>query len=86
MNKNLSLLLITGFTLAQAMPVFAQTTDEIRPIVFPTDISITVEDNFGLERSGGRLHEGIDMMGAKMTPLYAAVDGRVRHLNIPEET
>jgi hypothetical protein len=47
---------------------------------------LDVDDNFGDGRSGGRLHEGIDIMGSKMLPLYAAVDGRVRHLNIPEES
>lgn len=67
--------------------VFAQTTSpDLRSIVFPTDASLTVDDNFGNERSGGRLHEGIDIMGPKMTPLYSAIDGRVRRLNIPEET
>ncbi|MCC7522955.1 M23 family metallopeptidase [Candidatus Uhrbacteria bacterium] len=68
------------------MPLSANALDDIRPIVFPTDATLTVEDNYGLERSGGRIHEGIDIMGPKLTPLYAAVDGRVRHLNIPEET
>jgi hypothetical protein len=70
-----------------ANPMMAQTTSpDLRSIVFPTDASLTVDNNFGNERSGGRLHEGIDIMGPKMTPLYAAVDGRVRSLNIPEET
>lgn len=80
------LFFIAGLVLFQISPALAQTTDEIRPIVFPTDASLTVDDNYGVDRSGGRVHEGIDIMGPKLTPLYAAVDGRIRHLNIPEET
>jgi len=41
-------------------------------------------NNFGDPRSGGRLHEGVDIMGKQMTPLYSAVDGIVRTVVIPE--
>jgi hypothetical protein len=57
--------------------------EEIRVIAFSTDPSVVLADNFGEPRNG-HAHEGIDMMGDKMTPLYAAVDGTVRSLNIPE--
>jgi len=57
----------------------------IRDIVFPTEATVTFTDDFGEPRSG-HAHEGIDMMGPKMTPLYAAVDGRVQSVNIPEKS
>lgn len=63
----------------------ARAADDIRVIAFPTDLSIDFTDNFADQRSG-HLHEGIDIIGPKMTPLYAAVDGRVASVNIPEES
>lgn len=68
--------------LISAAPVSA--ADVVRPIAFPTDPSkVTFTDDFGQDR-GSRAHEGIDMLGPKMTPLYAAVDGRVSYLVDPE--
>ncbi len=57
----------------------------IRDIAFPTDPNAIgeLEDNFGAPR-GSRSHEGIDMIGPKMTPLYAAVDGIVSYMPLPE--
>lgn len=57
--------------------------DEIRVIAFPTEYDVDLSDNFADARSG-HLHEGIDMMGDKMTPLYAAVDGKVEIVVDPE--
>ncbi len=57
---------------------------QVRDIFFPTETSITFKDDFGDARSGGRSHEGNDMMGKKMTPLYSAIDGVVKDLEIPE--
>ncbi|MEN9557875.1 MAG: hypothetical protein RL141_244 [Candidatus Parcubacteria bacterium] len=59
---------------------------KIRTITFPTETTVTFTEDFGDGRSGGRLHEGNDLMGRKMMPLYAAVDGTVRSINSPEET
>ncbi|MEO5927049.1 MAG: M23 family metallopeptidase [Patescibacteria group bacterium] len=59
--------------------------DDVRDIFFPTDISIDFTDNYGDARSG-HLHEGVDILGPKMTPLYAAVDGKVARINDPEES
>ncbi len=54
---------------------------EIRDIVLPIDVQfadvVTWSDTFGAPRSGGRSHEGVDMMGPKMVPLIAAADGVV---------
>lgn len=55
---------------------------EVRDIVFPIepgwDYNFT--DSYGDPRSGGRVHEGIDIMVDQMTPLVAAVDGRVSYI------
>ena len=56
----------------------------VRPITFPASGTVSYVDSFGAPRSGGRTHEGQDLMGAKGTPLVAAVSGvvtRVRHDN-----
>lgn len=83
MKKQLSAILATIlFFAAVSMPVQAQTV--VREIAFPTDPSVvTFNDNYGDPRSG-HAHEGIDMMGPKMTPLYSAVDGEVRYIVDPE--
>jgi hypothetical protein len=58
-------------------------TPEVRPIFYPTETTATLTNSFGDARSG-HSHEGDDIMGKKMTPLYAAVDGIVHDLEIPE--
>ena len=52
----------------------------IRPLRFPVDGDVSFVDTFGAPRSGGRTHQGIDLMGAKMTPLVAAAEGTVTSL------
>jgi hypothetical protein len=51
----------------------------VKPIVFPVDGTVTYTDTFGACRgtSCERRHEGQDLMGKKMMPLLAAVDGTV---------
>ncbi|MGH2724245.1 MAG: murein hydrolase activator EnvC family protein [Actinomycetota bacterium] len=39
----------------------------------------TFTDTFGAPRSGGRTHQGVDMMGPYGTPVYAAQSGSVSH-------
>lgn len=56
----------------------------VRPIVFPVLGAVRYSDTFGAPRDGGRLHEGQDLMGHKMQPLLAAVDGTVTFITIPE--
>ena len=46
-------------------------------IIFPVQGGATFSDDFGDGRSGGRLHEGNDLMAPKMTPILAARGGRV---------
>ncbi|MDP1806423.1 MAG: peptidoglycan DD-metalloendopeptidase family protein, partial [Acidimicrobiales bacterium] len=52
----------------------------VKPIAFPVDGKVTYTDTYGAPRSGGRTHEGQDLMGAKMTRLVAAVSGEVFRL------
>lgn len=47
-------------------------------ITFPQDITVTsFHDDWRARRSGGRRHEGNDLMAPKMTEVYAAADGVV---------
>lgn len=51
----------------------------VKAIVFPVDGKVTYTDTFGAPRSG-HTHEGQDLMGTKMLPLLAAVDGVVHRV------
>lgn len=46
-------------------------------IIFPVEGGAIFSDDFGDGRSGGRIHEGNDLMAPKMTPILAARGGRV---------
>jgi hypothetical protein len=53
----------------------------VKPIVFPVDGPVTYTDTFGACRDGcARRHEGQDLMGKRMLPLLAAVDGVVHRV------
>lgn len=55
----------------------AQATDELH-IRFPQlDEQTEFVDSWGEGRSGGRRHRGVDLMGAKMAPVVAILDGVV---------
>lgn len=56
----------------------------IRNIVFPVIGKVSYSNDFGAPRSGGRTHEGNDIMGKKMMPLVAAVDGTISYVVWPE--
>lgn len=61
-------------------PIAALAADTPPPfeIVFPQDPRVTeFVDSFGFARSGGRRHQGNDLMAPKMTPVYATANGRV---------
>ena len=55
----------------------------VHPMTFPVAGRVSFSDTFGAPRSG-HTHAGQDLMGAKMTPLVATVDGVVTQLTIPE--
>jgi Peptidase family M23 len=57
----------------------------VKPIVFPVDGPVTYTDTFGAPRSG-HTHEGQDLMGRKMLPLLAAVDGVVHRIKFNNAT
>lgn len=57
---------------------------ETRDIIFPVIGDVSYDDDFNLDSSQGRIHHGNDMLGAKMMPLVAAVDGTVRFMTWPE--
>jgi len=52
------------------------------PILFPMQKRVSWEDTFGAPRSGGRTHEGNDLLVPKMTPLLAVVPGTLDWLNL----
>ena len=57
----------------------------VKPIVFPVDGAVTYTDTFGACRDGcSRRHEGQDLMGKKMLPLVAAVDGVVHRVDVQQ--
>lgn len=47
----------------------------------PVAGAVTFTNNFGAPRSGGRAHEGIDMMAARGTPLVAIYSGTIRWIS-----
>lgn len=64
-------LLIVG-----ALPPAALAHDGTPPeIVFPVIGDVEYTDTWGAPRSGGRTHEGTDIMGEKGLPVVAAADG-----------
>lgn len=70
---------LIAILLASLLPTVSRAA-EIREIIFPVEGQRTFSDSFGDPRSGGRTHEGIDIFAPKMTPLIAAVDGRITML------
>lgn len=82
MKHMTALLLLAAAALSSvALPAQAEL---VRPIRFPVDGPASFTDTFNTGRSGGRSHEGIDIMSAKMVPAVAAADGRVRWLTETE--
>lgn len=77
------LLLAAALFLAAAPAARAEL---VLPIRFPVDGPASFTDTFNDGRSGGRSHEGIDIMAAKMTPVVAATDARVRWMTETEES
>ena len=71
-------LVLSGVAVA-ALPAGAAV---VKAIVFPVDGAVTYTDTFGACRGTAceRRHEGQDLMGKKMLPLLAAVDGTVHRV------
>ncbi len=64
----------------------AAAADIARSIAFPVMGGATYHNDFGEPRTGGRSHEGNDLLAEKMRPLLAAVDGTVSFLTVNEAT
>jgi murein DD-endopeptidase MepM/ murein hydrolase activator NlpD len=47
--------------------------------VCPVQGAVSFVDSFGAARSGGRTHQGVDMIAASGTPTVAPASGRVEH-------
>lgn len=90
MKKNYLFLILLAFITFLPQRVTAQISSEyyqtnstiITPssspnIIFPVQGLAIFSDDFGDGRSGGRLHEGNDLMAPKMTPVIAAQSGRI---------
>ena len=81
----LTLPLVLAACVAAPPPVATpplSTVSVVKPITFPVSGGASYVDSFGAPRSGGRSHEGQDLMGTRGTPVVAAVDGvvtRIRH-------
>jgi len=61
---------------------FKTRATEVRDIVFPIEEGwdYNFSDTYGAPRSGGRTHEGTDIMVDQMTPLLSVVDGQVSYI------
>lgn len=84
MANTTSALFIGTTLLSVTLMPFTASAETVRDIRFPVNGEVRYQDDFGDPRSGGRTHEGIDIMGEKMMPLVAAVDGYVSYLVYPE--
>ena len=79
--------MVRHFTLVLTALFFALPVEaaEIRTITFPVSGAHSYRDDFAEPRAGGaREHLGIDIVAEKMTPVVAAVDGRVTYIAIPQ--
>jgi putative cell wall-binding protein len=83
----LSLLLLPGLVGALGLGgprAAAQTSGDhgpARAMAFPVIGNVSYTDTFGEPRSGGRTHEGQDLLGNKMQELVAVADGRITYLS-----
>jgi len=78
--KTLMIFFLIGLLGLLAQPAQAA---EIRNITFPVIGNVSYSDDFGAPRVG-HTHEGNDLLGHKLMPLVAAVDGTVAYVAWPE--
>lgn len=71
---------LTLISTVSAAPASAATPDPL--LHFPQGLEATeFSSTWGAGRSGGRRHQGTDLMAAKMTPVYAAADGVITRID-----
>ncbi len=80
----ISLIVLIVGTFNFGIPHAFAEVSTVRSITFPVLGGAPYQDDFGDPRSGGRTHEGIDIMGKKMQPLVAAVKGTVSFITSTE--
>lgn len=70
---------VLTLTLLPAAPASAAAAyDDVVDLTFPTDPSrVTFSNDYDAARSGGRVHMATDLMGPKLTPIFAAVGGTI---------
>jgi murein DD-endopeptidase MepM/ murein hydrolase activator NlpD len=70
-----------GFTQAMFRDVFGAAAGQVATgaSVCPVFGTVTFTNDWGAPRSGGRTHQGTDMLALWGTPLVAVVDGVIRH-------
>jgi hypothetical protein len=73
LSSTMKYLVVVVFALF-GVPSFAH-AESLPDIAFPVNGDVTFTDTFTAPRSGGRVHHATDIMGEKMMPLLAAVDG-----------
>lgn len=74
----LTLVLAALFVAGFSLPVLQARAESAPPftVEFPQDSQVTIfSSTFGAGRSGGRSHQGNDLMAPKLTPVYAAAAG-----------
>ncbi len=80
-------IIVILFTIFAGFPDFVQAQlnfNPVRTIIFPVIGKVSYYDDFGNPRVG-HTHEGNDLMGKKLMPLVAAVDGTISLVNYPEK-
>ncbi len=76
-KRGMALALTLAIVVAgMAAPAGADEPD-LYPMYFPVVGEHNYTDTFGAPRSGGRTHEGIDILADKMVPVVAVADGSV---------
>ena len=80
--------LVAAATLALTQGPAAAAADgsTYRRLRFPVEGAVTYGNDFGAARSGGRSHEGNDLMGRKLQPLLAARAGKIGSVKVDSGT
>ena len=75
---------LAALALGAPSPAGGATDDAVvlRRITVPVEGSFSYSDDFGDPRSGGRTHQGNDLVAPKGRPLLAAADARVRRIHV----